>query len=770
MEKDNSEKPKREWTPRPPMPSHKFPPNHKVTGRLRITGRGLGLVVVEGMNDPIEVEQKDLLCALHGDEVEVLLHARQMSRRPTGAITAIIFKERRTFAGVTEKRGDALFVIADDHRMYKPILIPQKDSKGAEAGQKVFAEITEWTDALLDPVGVIKEILGAPGNNDAEMKAIVLESGFMPNTDPEVIAAAEAIPDGLTAEELATRRDFRDTLTYTIDPYDAKDFDDALSIKYLPGNKYEIGVHIADVSHYVTLGSRIDEEAFERATSIYLVDRTIPMLPERLSNNLCSLIPNEDRPTFSAVFTLDEDANVVDEWYGKGVMHSVRRFTYEEAQDRIEGKVSVNGPYPAPLKMSQTPSDQVEHDCAQGILDMNRLAVKLRKMRVLAGAIEFESQEVKFKMDENGKPLEVFVKEIKDSNKMIEEFMLLANKNVAKFLADRDPRLEKNFIFRIHDYPSEERMQDLSEFLATLGVNLERSKKTGQWENRAVGRMLEEVKGRAEERMIQMASVRSMAKAIYSTQNIGHYGLGFEYYTHFTSPIRRYPDLMVHRLLQAELTGVPLPEEEIKKQEKRARYCSEMEKQAVEAERASIRLKQCEYFAERIGTAVEGTITGVTEWGIFVEDEYSKAEGLISVRDLPNDFFFYEEKKLRIVGKQTGVAFRLGDKIRAEIMKVDVKRRQIDMRLLWHPQAGDTSKHFPAPRPAPGERRPFNGNRGGFKKPFDKSQTAGNKDTQGGRGFRAGGGGFFKKPSAHAKHNTNPSQTPRPEDKENKEK
>lgn len=630
---------------------------------LRITGRGLGLVAVEGMEDMIEIDTANLHTALDGDRVEVLLYGKEAGRRPTGTVTAVLLRFKMSFAGVIDVIANTHFLTPDDTRMYKPILIPEEFLLGAKKGDKVFGAITEWTDGMKDPLGKVLRVLGKPGDNDAEMFAIVLEKGFAPNHTPEVESAAAAIDGTITDEELKKRRDFRNVLTMTIDPWDAKDFDDALSIKMLPNGNVEVGIHIADVSHYVTPGSVIDQEAVGRATSVYLVDRTIPMLPERLSNDLCSLVQGKDRLTMSAVFELNKKAEIASEWFGKTIIHSARRFTYEEAQAVIETG---------------------EGDHAAEIAVLNQLAIVLREERMKHGAIAFEAEEVKFKLDEQGRPLSVYIKEMKESNKLIEEFMLLANKRVATFLSKRDPRTEKAFLYRVHDVPKEERMQDLSEFLGSLGIPFGRSKATGEWDSRDINKMLTAVQGRAEAAMIQIATVRSMAKAVYTTKNIGHYGLAFEYYTHFTSPIRRYPDLMVHRLLQAELTGEQIPDAALKRHEELARWCSQMEKDATEAERASIRLKQCEYFATRIGTAIDGAISGVTEWGIYIEDTITKAEGMIHIRDLPNDFFFFEEKKYRLVGKNTGVVFRLGDHVKAEVTAVDMKKKQLTMRLLGH--------------------------------------------------------------------------------------
>ncbi len=642
----------------------KFPSSHSVEGVLRITKRGLGLVSIEGIQDPVEIDPADLNTALDGDRVLVALFGKKASSRASGAITKILLRNKMQFAGTLTKEGGAFFLIPDDTKMYIPILIPEQLLQGAKKGEKVFGEITHWTDPKKNPLGRVLHVLGKPGNNDAEMFAIVLEKGFAPKHDPAVLEAAAHIPGDITKADLVGRRDFRNTLVFTIDPWDAKDFDDAISFARLPNGNVEIGVHIADVSHYVTPKSIIDKEAAERATSIYLVDRTIPMLPERLSNDLCSLVPNKDRLTMSAVFEMNTKGEVLNEWFGKTIIHSNRRYTYEEAQEVLETGVG---------------------DYADELNQINAIAKTLRTQRIKDGAIAFEADEVKFKLDEQGRPLSVYTKVMKDSNKLIEEFMLLANKHVATFLAKRDPRTEKAFVYRVHDMPKEERMQELSDFLSTLGITLRRSKKTGQWESKDINRMLELVQHRAEFAMIQMATVRSMAKATYTTKNIGHYGLGFSFYTHFTSPIRRYPDLMVHRLLQAELTNKPISQKALEQHEHIARYCSQMEMDATDAERSSIRLKQCEYFLPRLGTAIEGTISGVTEWGIYIEDKVTKAEGMIHIKDLPNDFFFFEEKNYRLVGKNTKATFRLGDTVRATVTDVDMRRKQLTMKLLGYP-------------------------------------------------------------------------------------
>lgn len=638
----------------------KFPPAHDVEGTIRVSSKGVGYVEIEGMKEDIEISPAYLNTALDQDRVKIVLHGKVIGARATGEVVQVLFRNKTRFVGVIDREDGTFLLMPDDARMYRPILIPKQKLLGAEKGDKVFVEMTHWTDPKKEPLGEVLQVLGKPDNHEVEMQAIVLERGFRTSFDPDVIVEAQKIPEEIPESEIRKRRDMRKTLAFTIDPKDAKDFDDALSFNKLENGNIEVGVHIADVSYYVTPGDRIDKEALERGTSIYLVDRTIPMLPERLSNNICSLVPEKDRLTFSVILTMNKRGDVLDEWFGRTIIHSAKRFTYEEAQGVIDAN---KGPH------------------LEALATLNTMARQIRERRIEAGAIAFEADEVKFELDQNGKPIRVYRKIIQDTNKLIEEFMLLANKHVARLIATKDKRAESVFVYRVHDVPNEERMQDLRDFLHGIGYDL-RLDKSGMASSRNINRMLEEVRGRAEEAMIQMATVRSMAKAVYTTKNIGHFGLGFEYYTHFTSPIRRYPDLMVHRLLQSYLEGKPVSKKALEREEHLARYCSQMEVQAAEAERASIKYKQCEYFADRIGYEFAGTISGVTEWGIYVEDPETKAEGMVHVRDIPNDFYFFEQKNYRIVGKNKHKSYRLGDKVRVKIATVDLKRKLIGMRLV----------------------------------------------------------------------------------------
>lgn len=637
----------------------KFPTTHIVEGTMRITAKGVGYVRVSDIPEDIEIDSSFLNTALDQDRVKVVLHGKISGARQSGEVTEVLFRNKTRFVGIIQEEGGSYFLSPDDFRMYRTILIPKEKLGGAMIGEKVFVQMTKWADPKKEPLGEVIKVLGKADVHDVEMEAIVLERGFDTSFPPEVHDAAEKIPTTIAGEEIKKRRDFRNTLTFTIDPKDAKDFDDALSWKKLPSGNIEVGVHIADVSYYVERESILDKEAVVRATSVYLVDRTIPMLPERLSNGICSLVPNEDRLTFAAVFTLSKEGTMIDEWFGRTVIHSKKRFSYEEAQEVLNKK---------------------EGPCVEALLSLDALAKQIREARMRDGAIAFETEEVKFELDKNGKPLRVYRKIIQDTNKLIEEFMLLANKRVAHLIATKDKRSESIFIYRVHDVPNEDRIRDLRDFLHGIGFELKLGK-DGLVTSKDINRMLKDVQGHAEEAMIQIATIRAMTKAIYTTENIGHFGLGFEYYTHFTSPIRRYPDIMVHRLLQGYLDGTPIPKKVLEEQEHLARYASQMEVNAADAERASIRYKQCEYFGERIGVTIKGTISGVTEWGIYVEDTETKAEGMVHMRDIPNDFYFFEEKNYRIVGKNHKKIYRLGDSVSVKVATVDLKRKLIGMKL-----------------------------------------------------------------------------------------
>jgi ribonuclease R len=635
-----------------------------ITGVIDLTQSGYGFVISEEHPDDIFVSMKNLNHALHGDQVKVHIFARKKQSRPEGEVIEIIERARKTFVGTIEISKNFAFLVADGKQMPYDLFIPLRSLNGAKNGQKAIARITEWPAGGKNPIGEILEVIGFPGANETEMHAILAEFELPYKFAEEVEASAARIPIEIPAEEYKTRRDFREVPTFTIDPKDAKDFDDALSVQKLSNGNWEVGVHIADVTYYVDLKSILEEEARTRATSVYLVDRVVPMLPEKLSNNVCSLRPFEEKLCFSAVFEMDDNARIHKEWFGRTIIYSRRRFAYEEAQQVI---------------------DTGEGDMRDEILTLHNLAQKLRTDRFKNGSIAFERDEVRFDIDPTGKPLKVYFKELGESNQLIEEFMLLANKKVAEFCSEfgKEPRPEKvgkgkTFVYRIHDVPNMEKLDAFASFVHKFGYNIRtnNNKKISE----SLNSLLDDVKGKKEQNLIETLALRSMAKARYSTNNIGHYGLAFHHYTHFTSPIRRYPDMMVHRLLDFYLKGGKAPDQQ--SYELLCKHSSEMEKRAIDAERASIKYKQVEFMADKIGEIYEGVISGVTEWGIFVELVENKCEGLVSVRDLTDDFYELDEENYCIFGRRTNKRFQLGDTVKVEVYRTNLAKKQLDFRLV----------------------------------------------------------------------------------------
>jgi len=626
-----------------------------VEGIIDITSSGNAYVTVENINDDIFINAKYLPNVVSGDSVEVSVFSSYKSRRLEGEIINVIERNTHQFVGKIEISKNFAFVSIKNHKIHFDIFINSKEIKTHDLknGQLVVCNVDDWGDKRNNPSGTIKEVLGYPGEHHAEIYSILAEHNIDKTFEKNIEEKAKNIPQTITKEEIEKRRDFRTITTFTIDPFDAKDFDDALSIQQLENGNYEIGIHIADVSHYVLENDSIDKEAQERATSIYLVDRVIPMLPEILSNNLCSLRPNEEKLCFSAVFEISSEGEIKNEWFGKTVILSDRRFTYEEAQERLETK---------------------EGDYSAELLTLNSIAKIFKDERKNKGAISFHKLETKFKLDEDKKPISLFIKESKDAHKLIEEFMLLANRKVAEFIGKKS----LPFVYRIHDTPNPEKLETLSFFLKSFGYKLQTENKNSIAQS--MNKILMDVKGKEEASMIETLTIRTMAKAIYSTENIGHYGLAFNHYTHFTSPIRRYPDVLVHRLLFHYLNNTSRVDKE--RIEKLCKHSSEMEIIASKAERDSIKYMQAIYISNFVGEKLEGIISGVTDFGIFVEVSNTTCEGLIRLKDIQGDFYIYDEKNYCIRGKQTNSVLRIGDKVKVKIRKVNIDKREINLILL----------------------------------------------------------------------------------------
>ena len=681
-------------------------PRNYVTGTIDMKQGGKAYVIPdeEGRED-IQIAPNNTHHALHGDTVKVLMFPQRKMHKPEGQVVEIIKRAKTRFVGVIQKQERFAFLVSDSRTMQVDIFIHIDDLGGAENGEKVLVEMTDWPERMNNPVGRVIKRLGKPGDNNVEMQSILAEYDFPLDFPKEVDEEAKKIRKP-TKKEISTRRDFRDITTFTIDPADAKDFDDALSFRELGNGLVEVGVHIADVSYYVKPGSAIDREAYERGTSVYLVDRTIPMLPEKLCNEVCSLRQDEEKLCFSVVMEMDSKAKVRKTWMGKTVIRSDRRMAYEEAQEIIESQ-QVNE------STSQQANKSTSQQVGEAILKLHSLATILRSARYKDGAINFETQEVKFQLDENAKPIGVYIKESKEANWLIEEFMLLANRSVAEWVGkstsqqvNKSTSNRKNsltrrhvdpltFVYRVHDEPNPEKLNTFVEFVAKLGFSMKTSSRKALADS--YNRLFENIAGRGEEHMVDTIAIRTMSKAYYSTENIGHYGLAFPYYTHFTSPIRRYPDLMVHRLLDLYLhDGKSVNADEY---EDYCRHCSVMEKKAADAERSSVKYKQAEFLADKLGQVFPALISGVSKWGIYAEIEGNKCEGMIPIGSLKDDYYMLDEDNYQVIGRRHGRSYKLGHPVHIRVKKVDLLKKQIDFELVE-----EEKNAYPAPHNGDGHK------------------------------------------------------------------
>jgi ribonuclease R len=645
-------------------------------GTLDITSNGNGYFISEDYEEDIFIPNVNLGKGLHGDMVKVYVYKKRRSNKLEADVVEVVERAKSDFVGVLQLNKNFGFVLPDSNKMYADIFISQSKLNGAEHGDKVQATIIDWPEKSKNPFGKITKVLGKPGDHNTEMHSILLEYDLPYEFPSEVEKDAETLSIEITKDEITKRRDMRSDLTFTIDPKDAKDFDDALSFTKLENGNYEIGIHIADVSHYVQPKTILDAEAYERATSVYLVDRVVPMLPEMLSNGVCSLRPNEEKLTFSAVFEINEKAQIIKQWFGRTVTYSDKRFAYEEAQVIIENKNNI-----VPANVSLTGQEyKVDDAIVEAILKLDELAKILRKKRMKQGAISFDRVEVKFNLDEAANPIGVYFKEAKDANKLIEEFMLLANRKVAEFIgkAKGGKPSNKTFVYRVHDEPDIEKLASLQNIISKFGYKINTD--TRESTSDSLNQLLSDVYGKAESNMIETLAIRSMSKAVYTTQNIGHYGLAFDYYSHFTSPIRRYPDVMTHRLLQHYLDGGNSAKQEV--YEEKCKHSSKREELASKAERDSIKYMQVKYMQDHKDEVFDGVITGVTEWGIYVEITKNKCEGMVRIRDIKSDYYIFDEEQYAIVGQSTKQMYQLGDNVQVQVKKTDLERKHLDFNLI----------------------------------------------------------------------------------------